>query len=87
MIGELADAGLLTVGTYAEGRETWDADAHGPRVATQMAMPSDDDGRPGSPERPARRKVTRPTASLMASSTPRRSTHGTQASAVPGGHR
>jgi hypothetical protein len=36
-------AGLLTVGTDAEGRETWTLTAMGAQFATQMAMGHQDD--------------------------------------------
>jgi hypothetical protein len=43
MIAELVEAGLLTVGTDAEGRETWTLTTMGAQVATQMAMGHEDD--------------------------------------------
>ena len=43
MISELVAAGLLTVGTDAEGRETWALTPRGAQVATQMAMSSEED--------------------------------------------
>ena len=42
-IAEMVVAGLLTVGTDAEGRETWALTPKGAQVATQMAMSSEDD--------------------------------------------
>lgn len=42
-VAEMVDAGLLTVGTDAEGYETWALTPKGAQVATQMAMSSGDD--------------------------------------------
>ena len=42
MIAEMVAAGLLTVGTDAEGRETWALTPKGAQVARQMAMSSED---------------------------------------------
>ena len=39
----MVEAGLLTVGTDAEGRETWTLSPKGAQIATQMAMSSEDD--------------------------------------------
>ena len=43
MIAEMVQADLLTVGTDAQGRETWALTPKGAQVATQMAMSSEDD--------------------------------------------
>jgi hypothetical protein len=43
LIAEMVVAGLLTVGTDAEGRETWTLTPMGARAARQMAMSSQDD--------------------------------------------
>jgi hypothetical protein len=43
MIAELVEAALLTVGTDAQGRETWTLTPKGAQVATQMAMGHEDD--------------------------------------------
>ena len=43
LIAEMLADGLLTVGTDAEGRETWALTPKGAQVATQMAMSSEDD--------------------------------------------
>jgi hypothetical protein len=43
MINELEEAGLLTVGSDAQGRKTWTLTASGAQVATQMPMSSEDD--------------------------------------------
>ena len=43
LIAEMVAADLLTVGTDAEGRETWALTPKGAQVATQMAMSSEDD--------------------------------------------
>jgi hypothetical protein len=43
MIAEMVEAGLLTVGTDAEGRETWALTPKGAQVATQTAMSSEGD--------------------------------------------
>ena len=42
IVAELRDAGLLTIGTDAEGRETWTLTATGVQVARKMAMSSED---------------------------------------------
>jgi hypothetical protein len=42
MLGELRDAGLLTVGTDAGGRETLTLTPEGAQVATQMSMSSEE---------------------------------------------
>ena len=39
----MVEAGLLTVGTDAEGREMWTLSPKGAQIATQMAMSSEDD--------------------------------------------
>jgi hypothetical protein len=38
LIAELAAAGLLTIGTDAEGQETWTLTPEGAQVARHMAM-------------------------------------------------
>ena len=43
MVAEMVQAGLLTVGTDAAGRETWTLTPQGAQVATQMAISSEDD--------------------------------------------
>ena len=43
MIAEMVAAGLLTVGTDTQGRETWALTPKGARFATQMATSSKDD--------------------------------------------
>ena len=40
----LEHAGLLTIGTDAEGRETWTLTPTGEQVANQIAMSAEDDG-------------------------------------------
>jgi hypothetical protein len=43
IVAEVEAAGLLTVGTDAQGRETWMLTPKGAQVATQMAMSHEDD--------------------------------------------
>jgi hypothetical protein len=43
IVAEMVAAGLVTVGTDAEGRETWTLTPQGAQVATQMAISSEDD--------------------------------------------
>jgi hypothetical protein len=43
IVAELVAASLLTVGTDAQGRETWTLTPMGAQVANQMAMSSEDD--------------------------------------------
>jgi hypothetical protein len=44
VIAELVSAGLITVGTDAEGRETWTLTEMGVQVSNQMAMSGQDEG-------------------------------------------
>jgi hypothetical protein len=44
VIAELVSAGLISVGTDAEGRETWTLTETGVQVSNQMAMSGQDDG-------------------------------------------
>jgi len=43
IVEELQRAGFVTIGTDAEGEETWTLTAQGEQVANQMAMSSEDD--------------------------------------------
>ena len=43
MAQELEAAGLITTGVDSEGNETWSLTPLGTRVATQLAMSSEDD--------------------------------------------
>jgi hypothetical protein len=62
MIAEMVEAGLLTVGTDAQGRETWALTPKGARVATQMAM--------GTLQRPSRGSGAQLTAMSPSTRTP-----------------
>jgi hypothetical protein len=42
IVAELEAAGLVTVGTDAEGNETWTLTATGEQIALQMSMSSED---------------------------------------------
>jgi len=43
IVEELQRAGFVTIGTGAEGNETWTPTATGGQIALQMAMGSEDD--------------------------------------------
>jgi hypothetical protein len=84
IISELEVAGLLTVGTDAQSRETWTLTAIGTQVATQRAMSS----ARTTPQRPTRcwmpRKVTRRLCRLIPRHEERPAHHGTGLSGLYG---
>jgi hypothetical protein len=43
IVAELETAGLVTVGTDADGHETWTLTPTGEQIALQMSMSSEDD--------------------------------------------
>ena len=43
LVAELRDAGLLTIGTDAEGHETWTLTSEGAQVARRRAMSNEED--------------------------------------------
>ena len=44
IVAELVQAGLVTIGTDADSRETWTLTPAGEQVANQIAMSAEDDG-------------------------------------------